>query len=207
MATTSRSARRGIGALSKQTGCNIETIRYYERIGLMPPATRSEGGHRLYGELEARRLGFIRRTRQLGFALDDVRTLLKLVDGGRYTCAQVKRITVHHLDAVQRKVADLRKIERVLREMAAQCDGGTVPQCPVIDALFDQTSDRAAAPVASSRRTWTPRRVSVTAASTRTGAIRTSTASSGARRRAQDTGDESLPMASSTSGGRRSCSS
>ena len=152
MAMTTRSARRGIGALSKQTGCNIETIRYYERIGMMPLAPRSDGGHRLYGEAQARRLGFIRRTRQLGFTLDQIRTLLKLVDGGRYTCAQVKRITVHHLDEVQRKAADLRKIERVLREMAAQCDGGTVPACPVIDALFDQASDTTSGWIESRRR-------------------------------------------------------
>ena len=143
MAMTTGSSSRGIGALSKQTGCNIETIRYYERIGLMPAPARSEGGHRLYAEAQARRLGFIRRTRQLGFTLDEVRTLLKLVDGGRYTCAQVKRITVHHLQDVRAKVADLRKIERVLREMAAQCDGGRVPKCPVIDALFDDRSSPA----------------------------------------------------------------
>lgn len=146
MDMTARSAGRGIGALSKRTGCNIETIRYYERIGLMPPATRSEGGHRLYGEAQSRRLGFIRRTRELGFTLDQVGTLLKLVDGGRYTCAQVKRITVHHLDEVRRKVVDLRKIERALAEMAAQCEGGTVPKCPVIDALLDQAQDAADEP-------------------------------------------------------------
>ncbi|HKW95602.1 MAG TPA: helix-turn-helix domain-containing protein [Methylomirabilota bacterium] len=144
MVTTTRSAIRGIGALSKRTGCNIETIRYYERIGLMAPATRSDGGHRLYGEPQARRLDFIRRTRQLGFRLDEVRTLLKLVDGGRYTCAQVKRVTVHHLDEIRLKITDLRKIERVLGKMAAQCEGGTVPACPVIDALFDQSPDPAA---------------------------------------------------------------
>ncbi len=97
----SEAARRGIAALSKQSGCNIETIRYYERMGLMPRPTRSEGGHRLYGEAQGRRLGFIRRTRELGFTLDEVRTLLRLVDGGRYTCSQVKRITVHHLDEVR----------------------------------------------------------------------------------------------------------
>ena len=130
--------RLGIGALSKRTGCNIETIRYYERIGLMPPPARSEGGHRVYGETYARRLGFIRRSRELGFTLDQIRTLLGLVDSRRHTCARVKRITVGHLDEIQRKVADLRKIERVLKEMAAQCDGGTVPACPIIDALFDE---------------------------------------------------------------------
>ncbi len=136
----SEAARLGIGALSKQSGCNIETIRYYERIGLMPSPTRTDGGHRLYSAAQGRRLGFIRRTRELGFTLDEVRTLLTLVDGGRYTCSQVKRITVHHLDEVRRKVADLRKIQRVLEQMAAQCAGGTVPKCPVIDALFERGS-------------------------------------------------------------------
>jgi len=124
-----------------RTGCNVETIRYYERIGLMHSTSRSEGGHRLYAEPAVRRLGFIRRTRQLGFTLEEVRTLLRLVDGGRYTCAQVKGITIHHLDDVRRKVADLQKIERVLREMAAQCEGGRVPKCPVIDALFEDAPD------------------------------------------------------------------
>jgi MerR family mercuric resistance operon transcriptional regulator len=146
MDTTTRSPGRNIGALSKRTGCHIETIRYYERIGLMQPAARSAGGHRLYGEVQSRRLGFIRRTRELGFTLDQVRTLLKLVDGGRYTCAQVKRITVHHLDEVRRKVVDLRKIERALAEMAAQCEGGTVPKCPIIDALLDRPPDTADEP-------------------------------------------------------------
>jgi MerR family transcriptional regulator, mercuric resistance operon regulatory protein len=128
--------RLTIGTLSKRTGCNIETIRYYERIELMPHPTRSEGGHRLYGVGHVKRLGFIRRSRELGFTLDQIRTLLKLVDGGRYSCGQVKRLTVEHLDEVQRKIADLRKIARVLEDMAAQCDGGKVPKCPVIDALF-----------------------------------------------------------------------
>ena len=129
-------ARLTIGTLSERTGCHIETIRYYERIGLMPRAARSDGGHRLYGNDHVKRLGFIRRSRELGFTLDQVRTLLGLVDGRRYTCAQVKRITVEHLGEIHRKVADLRKIERVLKDMAAQCEGGAVPKCAVIDALF-----------------------------------------------------------------------
>ena len=140
-------ARLTIGTLSERTGCHIETIRYYERIGLMPRTARSDGGHRLYGAEHVKRLGFIRRSRELGFTLDQVRTLLGLVDGRRYTCAQVKRITVEHLEEIRRKVADLRKIERVLRDMAAQCDGGAVPKCAVIDALF-----REARVVGSERR-------------------------------------------------------
>ena len=130
--------RLTIGPLSDRVGCNIETIRYYERIGLMPRAARSEGGHRLYGEDHVKRLGFIRRGRELGFTLDQIRRLLRLVDGRRYTCAQVKRVTVEHLTEIHRKLADLRTIERVLNDMAAQCDGGAVPKCAVMDALFDQ---------------------------------------------------------------------
>ncbi len=141
MDATSPPARRSIGALSRRTGCNIETIRYYERIGLLPPAPRTAGGHRLYGDAQSRRLHFIRRTRELGFTLDGIRTLLRLVDGGRHTCAQVKGITVFHLAEVRRKVADLRKIERVLVDMTTQCAGGTVPMCPVIDAFFARAPD------------------------------------------------------------------
>jgi MerR family mercuric resistance operon transcriptional regulator len=127
-----------IGTLSDRAGCKVETIRYYERIGLMPRTDRSEGGHRLYDDEHVKRLGFIRRSRELGFTLDQVRTLLRLVDGRRYTCAEVKRITVAHLEEIHRKVADLGTIERVLRDMAAQCDGGAVPKCAVIDALFER---------------------------------------------------------------------
>ena len=125
-----------IGALSKGTGCNIETIRYYERIGLLPEPPRSPGGHRLYGEDHLRRLTFIRRSRELGFTLDEVRGLLRLVDGGEYTCAEVKALTLDHVAEVRRKLADLRRMKRVLEEMAAECEGGEVPECPIIDALF-----------------------------------------------------------------------
>jgi MerR family mercuric resistance operon transcriptional regulator len=151
--------RLTIGTLSERTGCHIETIRYYERIGLMPRTARTEGGHRLYGEDHVKRLGFIRRSRELGFTLDQVRTLLRLVDGRRYTCAQVKRITVEHLDEIHRKVEDLRKIERVLKDMAIQCDGGAVPQCPVIDALFDQAPEAASGRTLRSPRRQPPRRL------------------------------------------------
>ena len=128
--------RLSIGALSKATGCNIETIRYYERIGLLPKPLRTEGGHRQYGEAELKRLTFVRRSRALGFTLDEIRGLLGLVDGGDYTCGEVKVITLDHLQDIRRKIADLKRLEAVLRDMAAQCEGGTVPDCPVIEALF-----------------------------------------------------------------------
>ncbi len=125
-----------IGALSKGTGCHIETIRYYERIGLMPKPPRSPGGHRLYEDDHLRRLTFIRRSRELGFTLEEVRGLLRLVDGGSYTCAEVKALTLDHAAELRRKVADLRRMKRVLEAMAAECEGGEVPECPIIDALF-----------------------------------------------------------------------
>jgi MerR family mercuric resistance operon transcriptional regulator len=125
-----------IGALSKQSGVNIETIRYYEKIGVMPAPARSAGGYRIYALDHLKRLGFIRRGRQLGFSLDELRGLLHLVDGHAYTCAEVHALTLQHLTEVRHKIADLRRLERVLADMAAQCTEDLVPECPVIDALF-----------------------------------------------------------------------
>jgi MerR family mercuric resistance operon transcriptional regulator len=133
-------ARLSIGALSKATGCNIETIRYYERIGLLPKPPRTQGGHRQYGEAELKRLTFVRRSRALGFTLDEIRGLLGLVDGGAYTCGEVKVITLDHLEEIRRKIADLTRLEAVLQDMADECEGGTVPDCPVIEALFTPTA-------------------------------------------------------------------
>jgi len=126
----------GIGALSRATGVNIETVRYYERIGILPPPPRSPGGHRLYSVEHMKRLAFVRRSRELGFSLQEVRRLLNLVDGGAGTCDQVKAVTLDHLDDVRHRIADLRRMERVLRGMAAACEGGAVPDCPIIDILF-----------------------------------------------------------------------
>lgn len=125
-----------IGALSKQSGANIETIRYYEKIGVMPAPPRSAGGYRLYAPDHLKRLGFVRRGRQLGFSLDELRGLLQLVDGHAYTCAEVHALTLKHLTEVRRKIADLRRLEHVMADMVAQCTEDLVPECPVIDALF-----------------------------------------------------------------------
>ena len=135
--TVPRDSAFTIGALSKRTGVNIETIRFYERVGILPKPPRSAGGHRIYGQDQLMRLGFVRRSRELGFSLDDVRGLLRLVDGGRYTCAEVKAITLDHLADIHRKIADLRRLEETLVKVAGRCRGGKVPDCPVIEALFD----------------------------------------------------------------------
>jgi MerR family mercuric resistance operon transcriptional regulator len=126
-----------IGALSEQSGVNIETIRYYEKIGVMPKPTRSARGYRVYGPEHVKRLHFVRRGRELGFSLDELRGLLRLVDGHAYTCAEVHTLTVAHLQDIRRKISDLRRLERVMSDMAAQCTGDQVPECPVIDALFE----------------------------------------------------------------------
>lgn len=124
----------GIGDLSRRTAVNIETISYYEKIGLLPPPPRTGGGHRLYGEVHRSRLAFIRRSRQLGFTLEEVRNLLGLVEGG-HSCGQVKNAALSHLTSIRRKIADLRRMERTLAETAGRCEGGAAPDCPIVDAL------------------------------------------------------------------------
>ena len=126
------------GSLSKLTGVNIETIRYYEKIGLMPDPARSSGGHRIYDQSHLKRLSFIRRSRELGFTLQEIRELLELVDGGDYTCAEVRDRTLHHLDDVALKIRDLQKMQSTLESMASKCDGGLVPECPIVDELYSE---------------------------------------------------------------------
>ena len=126
-----------IGGLSKKTGVNIETIRYYEKINVMPKPQRSEGGNRLYDEQQIRRLAFVRRSRELGFSLDEIRELLKLVDENTYTCAEVATLSQKHLDDVKAKIKDLRKIERHMKDMLSQCSKDNTPDCAIIDALFE----------------------------------------------------------------------
>lgn len=133
--TKSRARTLTIGALSQRTGVNIETIRYYERIGLLPPPPRSQGRHRLYDDHHRRRLSFIRRSRALGFSLGDTRDLLGLARGHEVTCAEVKALTEQHIADIRAKMRDLRKLDRVLSDLAARCQGKTVPDCPILDAL------------------------------------------------------------------------
>ncbi len=124
------------GELAGQSGCNIETVRFYEKQGLLPAPPRTASGHRDYAPEHLKRLRFIRRSRELGFTLDEVRGLLTLVDGSDWTCAQVKEMTVEHLAEVRQKITNLKRLETVLCELAAQCAGGKVPECPIVDALF-----------------------------------------------------------------------
>jgi len=130
-----------IGVLSEHSGVNIETIRYYEKIKVLPVPSRAENGRRLYGPMERRILAFVRRSRELGFSLDEVRALLRLGGPDKASCREVREIAEHHLDEIRAKINDLRKLERLLAKTVARCTGTTAPECPVLDILDVQRSN------------------------------------------------------------------
>lgn len=123
-----------IGELSRRTGCNIETIRYYERIGVLPTPLR-RGRYRTYDPEGVKRLSFVRRARELGFPIDGVRALLALADGGSASCGNARDLAKAHLNDVRTKIADLRRMEHVLDEAVGACDAGDSAGCPLLDAL------------------------------------------------------------------------
>ncbi|MEZ5831847.1 MAG: helix-turn-helix domain-containing protein [Dongiaceae bacterium] len=133
--TRSRATPAAIGALSERTGVKIETIRYYERIGLIPAPPRSEGRRRLYDETHRQRLVFIRRARELGFSLENVRRLLGLSGRHTQTCGEVKALAQHHIGEIRTKIRNLKRLERTLSELAARCQGDAVPECPILKTL------------------------------------------------------------------------
>ena len=121
------------GKLAQRSGCNLETIRYYESISLMQEPMRSESGHRLYSENDQSRLRFI--LRELGFSIAEIRSLLSLVDSGDYSCGEIHTLTGEHLASVSKKIADLKRLQRTLKAISAECSKGDTPDCPIIDAL------------------------------------------------------------------------
>ena len=129
-----------IGALARQTRCNIETIRFYEKIGVLPKPARTEGGHRVYGRAHVERLTFVRRARELGFTLDEVRALLRLAETADVPCAEVKDLAAIHLAGVRTKIADLRAMQKALTTLIAECDlrgdAADLPGCPLIETLL-----------------------------------------------------------------------
>jgi len=133
--TDARAEAITIGELSRRTGVNVETIRYYEKVKMLPVPQRTTGGRRIYGPVETRILAFIRRARELGFTPDEVRTLLDLGGPGKASCAEVRTVASAHLTDIRAKIADLKKLERLLAKTVAKCSGRQVPDCPVIDIL------------------------------------------------------------------------
>lgn len=133
--TEARAETLSIGELSELAAVNIETIRYYERIKMLPAPPRTSGGRRIYDATHLRLLAFIRRSRELGFTLDEIRALIRLGSPEKASCRQVRDIASHHLDDIRAKIADLRKLERLLAKTVAQCTGTMAPDCPVLDIL------------------------------------------------------------------------
>ena len=130
---TSESLR--IGALAKATATKVETVRYYERIGLLPAPTRSSGNYRAYRPEHLNRLSFIRRARDLGFSIEQVRALLALSDQKERSCEAVDVIAREHLADVERKIADLALLRRELKELIGRCRRRTIAECRIVEAL------------------------------------------------------------------------
>jgi MerR family mercuric resistance operon transcriptional regulator len=127
------------GKLAAETGCNIETIRHYENIGLMPNPPRSASGYRMYSEDHIRRLRFIQRARELGFPARRIRELLDLSSGTKNTRADVKSLTEAHIQEVSNRIKDLQKLKNRLSQISSHCDGSSksAKTCPIIISLFD----------------------------------------------------------------------
>lgn len=125
-----------IGDLARETGTKVVTIRYYEKIGLLPPPGRSAGNYRCYDGVALNRLRFIRRCRDLGFSLDQVRELLDLSSDEARPCGEIDEITAVHLAEVERKIAGLQALAQELRRISASCTGGgTISNCRILDAI------------------------------------------------------------------------
>jgi MerR family mercuric resistance operon transcriptional regulator len=138
--TSSRAENFPIGKLSKHSGVNIETIRYYERIKMLPAPPRTASGRRVYVATVFSIIAFIRRSRELGFSLDEIRALLRLGAPGKASCKEGKEIAARHLQDIQAKISDLAKLERLLAKTISRCSGNKVPDCPVLDILDIQRS-------------------------------------------------------------------
>ena len=124
-----------IGEAAKRSGVAIETIRYYEREGIVPAAERSANGRRRYGAEALARLRFVKRCRDLGFSISEVKALLSLASDESSNCAKVKRIGEDHLDDVRGKIADLGRLETALVELLSHCEVGRT-DCPMLKELF-----------------------------------------------------------------------
>jgi MerR family mercuric resistance operon transcriptional regulator len=131
------------GELARRTGVNAETIRYFERIGMLTEPQRTEGGHRIYDDSHVRTLGFVKRARGLGFAPQEVRAILGLGGPGNAPCVDVRDIAARHLDQVRTKIADLVEIERLLTRTIDHCSGRTDSECAVIEMIESPESVKA----------------------------------------------------------------
>lgn len=150
-----------IGALAERTATSAPTIRYYEEIGLLRPADRQSGGQRVYGEADVKRLTFIRRCREFGFSIGQVRSLVTLVQDPRSSCMHARDLAQEQLAAVRAKLSELKALERSMAAFVASCDascaGGPGPDCVILDDLSKpstggETARRRGRSIARARR-------------------------------------------------------
>lgn len=127
-----------IGEAARASGVSAKMIRYYESIGLIPPALRSGNGYRVYSDADVHTLGFVRRARRLGFSVQQIERLVALWRDHDRSSAEVKRIALGHVEELQRKIAELEAMARTLRHLADHCHGDHRPDCPIIDDLAGQ---------------------------------------------------------------------
>ena len=137
-----RSENLTIGTVSQASGVKVPTIRYYEQVGLMPEPPRTDGNRRTYGRADLDRLTFIRHSRELGFDIDEIRTLLSLQDQPNQSCEQADRIAQTHLVEVRQKIASLMALQKELERMVEGCSHGHVGECRVIEILADHNECR-----------------------------------------------------------------
>ncbi|MEQ8246654.1 MAG: helix-turn-helix domain-containing protein [Alphaproteobacteria bacterium] len=126
-----------IGQLAGRTSCKVQTIRYYEQVGLMPEPMRTEGNQRRYGTPHLDRLSFIRHSRELGFSLEVIRELLNLADDPDRSCEAADGIARRQLHQVESRIKRLQALKRELKRMIVQCHGGKIAECRVIEVLAD----------------------------------------------------------------------
>jgi len=124
-----------IGEMSRRTSVKVPTIRYYEQMGLISAPERSEGNQRRYSQSELQRLSFIKHARDLGLTIDAIRELIELSDRPNEPCAFADEIAAQHLGSVQKKIKQLKKLEKELKRIVSSCDGNTIENCYVIQAL------------------------------------------------------------------------
>lgn len=128
-----------IGQVARAANCKVQTIRYYEQIGMLPAPARTEGNQRIYRQQHLERLSFIRHSRELGFSLDQIREILALVDDPTHSCEEVDQIARVHLADVESKIERLEEMRRELERMLSKCAGGTVTECRIIESLADHS--------------------------------------------------------------------
>ena len=126
-----------IGMLAASCNCPAETIRYYEKIGLLPKPVRTANGYRSYDERHQKWLQFVLRSRALGFTQDEVRRLSNIADQSQPVCADVHQLLVEHIVDVRKKLLDLKRMEKALARLKSKCQDGTLNDCPVIDELMN----------------------------------------------------------------------